>query len=71
MKKEGFIYYHLFIGKDKYEIFTSLGEKFSYYSDNVWICETKNNWWGQRTFLILKFDEKNTLKSITIEIHLT
>ncbi|MDX8569350.1 hypothetical protein OZ668_15220 [Elizabethkingia sp. HX XZB] len=62
-------YYSSFIGKGKEEIFTGLDEKFNFYPDNIWICEAKTNWWGQRTFLILKFDEKNLLKNITIEVH--
>lgn len=62
-------YYSSFIGKGKDEIFIGLDEKFIFYPDNIWICETKTNWWGQRTFLILKFDEENILKYITIEVH--
>ncbi|WP_454060332.1 hypothetical protein [Elizabethkingia ursingii] len=68
MKKEGLEYYYCFIGKEKSEIFISLDGKFSYYPDNIWICEMQNSWWGQKIFLIFKFDERDILKNIIVEI---
>ncbi|AQX06500.1 hypothetical protein BAX94_04210 [Elizabethkingia meningoseptica] len=70
MKQNGIEYYFSFIGKGKDEIYAGLKEKFNCYPDNIWICEIRKTWWGQRMFLVLKFDEQNILKNITIEIHI-
>ncbi|MCT3918043.1 hypothetical protein HZQ04_18475 [Elizabethkingia anophelis] len=70
-EKKGLRYYYYFIGKDKNEILINIKEEFICYPDNIWICKMKNGWWDQKkTFLILKFDEDNTLKYINIEIHI-
>lgn len=68
--KSKFNYYYSFIGKEKNEILKNIGEEFICYPDNIWICKTKKNWWWGKTFLILKFNEKNTLAKITIEVHI-
>nr|WP_199162104.1 hypothetical protein [Elizabethkingia sp. ASV34] len=71
MRKEGLKYYYSFIGKRKEEVLMALDEKFKYYPDNIWICEAQNSWWKRRTFLILKFDERSTLKNVIIEVHVS
>ncbi|KUY29884.1 hypothetical protein [Elizabethkingia ursingii] len=55
-------YDHL-LGKRKDEILKELGEGFNYYPDDVWTYVLKQNWWGKKTALLLRFESENVIET--------
>lgn len=54
------------VGKTKAEILSELGHGFNFYPDSVWTYIIGVKWWGEKTILLISF-ENDMVKSKTIK----
>lgn len=54
------------IGLTKKDLIEKIGDEFNFYPDTIWIYLLNKNFFGRKTYLVIRFDDE-TVKHVTVK----